>query len=219
MDERPPQDLLPTLKRIAEALERLGPARPPSVGLDSAEAFVWQADRDSLEPVGQVNRVDLVLLRGVARQRETLLENTKRFARGLPANNALLLVASRIADLYQLVGNEAYADAQDPTIAFGTDDGLYGSEATSIHAFQNQTASLIEEELKLLRGRDDSLAPSVTTPPLSTSPNCVPDLSLQAWAYIRAGVRQNNGGSAPQIVLNTFCSQSNTPAVSRSKRA
>ena len=68
-------------------------------------------------------------------------------------NNALLLVASRIADLYTLQGNEAFADAADPTIAFGTDDGQYGSEATSIHAFMNQTASLLEEELVLLRGR------------------------------------------------------------------
>lgn len=80
-------------------------------------------------------------------------------------NTALLLVASRINDLYTLLGNEAYADAADPTIAFGTDDGVYGAEATSIHAFMNQTSSLLEEELALLRGRDDSLAPGVTVKP------------------------------------------------------
>ena len=74
-------------------------------------------------------------------------------------NTALLLVASRINDLYMLLGNEAYADAQDPTIAFGTDDGFYGEEATSIHAFMNQTSSLLEEELALLRGRDEQYAP------------------------------------------------------------
>jgi len=76
-----------------------------------------------------------------------------------PANNALLLVASRIADLYTLLGNEAYADASDPTIAFGTDDAQYGAEATSIHSFMNMTSSLLEEELALLRGRDDSQDP------------------------------------------------------------
>jgi hypothetical protein len=82
-----------------------------------------------------------------------------------PANQALLLAAGRLADLYMLLGNEAYADSQDPTIAFGTDDHVYGAEATSIHCFMNQTASLAEEELDLLRGRDDSLLPSVQTPP------------------------------------------------------
>lgn len=71
------------------------------------------------------------------------------------ANNALLLAASRIADLYTLLGNEAFADAADPLIGFSTDSGGYGSLATSIFAFQNQLDSLLEEELALLRGRDD----------------------------------------------------------------
>ncbi|MBI2926732.1 MAG: hypothetical protein HYY24_13630 [Verrucomicrobia bacterium] len=82
-----------------------------------------------------------------------------------PANDALLLAAGRLADLYMLLGNEGYADASDPTIAFGTDDRVYGSEASSIHCFLNQTASLIEEELALLRGRDNARLPSVTTYP------------------------------------------------------
>ncbi len=82
-----------------------------------------------------------------------------------PANDALLLAASRLADLYMLLGNEAYADAADPTIAFGTDDGVYGAQATSIHCFMNQTASLLEEELALLRGRDSSKLPSIQTHP------------------------------------------------------
>ncbi len=72
-----------------------------------------------------------------------------------PANTALLLAANRIADLYMLLGNEAYADACDPTIGFATDSAEYGSIASSIFAFQNQLDSLIEEELCLLRGRDD----------------------------------------------------------------
>ena len=64
----------------------------------------------------------------------------------------MLLAAGRIADLYMLLGNEAYADATDPTIGFGTDDGQYGAYATSIHCFQNQTASLLEEELDVAAG-------------------------------------------------------------------
>lgn len=80
-------------------------------------------------------------------------------------NNALILAASRINDLYMLLGNEAYADAADPTIAFGTDDGEYGAEATSIHAFMNQTSSLLEEELALLRGRDNAYAPGTQVYP------------------------------------------------------
>ena len=82
-----------------------------------------------------------------------------------PANDALLLAAGRLADLYMLLGNEAFADASDPTIAFGTDDKVFGSQASSIHCFMNQTASLMEEELALLRGRDNSKLPSVTTFP------------------------------------------------------
>jgi hypothetical protein len=76
-----------------------------------------------------------------------------------PANNALLLAAGRLSDLYMLLGNEAYADASDPTIAYGTDSGEYGDTASSIHCFQNQTANLLEEEMALLRGRDDTQAP------------------------------------------------------------
>ena len=75
------------LRRIAEALERLAPPPAPLPEL-SGEAFLWAPDR--LVPVERVARVDLGLLRGVDRARDTLLANTRAFARGLPANNALL---------------------------------------------------------------------------------------------------------------------------------
>jgi predicted AAA+ superfamily ATPase len=78
------------LARIAEALERMSPTAPPSVSLDGADAFVWQGPDARLEPVAKVNRVDLDLLKGIDDQRTLLLDNTRRFARGLPANNALL---------------------------------------------------------------------------------------------------------------------------------
>jgi predicted AAA+ superfamily ATPase len=79
-----------TLSRIAEALERLRPPPAKAPDWQAAEAFVWHADPDRLEPVARVNRVDLPLLLGIDRSRDTLLQNTRQFARGLPANNALL---------------------------------------------------------------------------------------------------------------------------------
>jgi uncharacterized protein len=79
-----------TLARIAAALERLAPAPSPAPDFGAADAFAWHTDPDRLEPVTRVARVDLSLLIGVNRARDTLLENTRHFAHGLPANNALL---------------------------------------------------------------------------------------------------------------------------------
>jgi len=87
-------DLLPTLTRIADALDRLAPPPPGPASLEGADAFVWHPDRlhggGALAPVRQVARVDIALLLGIDRARDLLLENTARFARGLPANNAML---------------------------------------------------------------------------------------------------------------------------------
>ncbi|MEM6587988.1 MAG: ATP-binding protein [Pseudomonadota bacterium] len=78
------------LERIANALERMSPAPIGAPDFASADAFVWQVDPDHLAPVARVNRVDMNLLIGINRARDTLLANTTQFARGLPANNALL---------------------------------------------------------------------------------------------------------------------------------
>src|SRR5579862_8172558 len=78
------------LNRIAHALERLAPPGPAANDLDAADAFVWHAEREWFEPVASVNRVPIGLLRGIDRVRDILLENTARFAEGLPANNVLL---------------------------------------------------------------------------------------------------------------------------------
>lgn len=78
------------LTRIAEALERMAPAPLNAPEFDAASAFVWQSEPDALLPVTDVSRVDISLLVGIERARDTLLENTRQFARGLPANNALL---------------------------------------------------------------------------------------------------------------------------------
>jgi predicted AAA+ superfamily ATPase len=77
------------LERIATALERLAPNRTTLPDLDGADAFVWHPD-GHLAPVPHVNRVGMSLLKGIDRVRDTLVENTERFAKGLPANNALL---------------------------------------------------------------------------------------------------------------------------------
>ncbi|PPQ45458.1 ATP-binding protein [Rhodopseudomonas palustris] len=83
------------LERIAHALEGISAhlagtsAAPADAALNSADAFIWQPE-GRLAPVPKVSRVDLSLLQGVDRMRDTLIENTERFATGLPANNALL---------------------------------------------------------------------------------------------------------------------------------
>ena len=83
-------ELTPLLKRVAEALERLSPAGPDDAGLELADGFVWHADGARLEAVPQINRLELSLLKGIDRVRDILLDNTRRFALGLPANNSLL---------------------------------------------------------------------------------------------------------------------------------
>ncbi len=90
MPNHPPQDSDALLRRIADALDRLAPPAPAKPNFNAAEAFVWRAEKGTLAPVVKVNRVDIGLLRGVDRVRDLLVENTERFARGLPANNALL---------------------------------------------------------------------------------------------------------------------------------
>jgi uncharacterized protein len=81
---------LATLRRIAEALERLSPPPAPVPDFKKHDAFVWSNQPLGLLPVAKVNRADLNLLKGIEQSRDTLLENTQRFVKGLPANNALL---------------------------------------------------------------------------------------------------------------------------------
>ena len=78
------------LTRIADALERLAPECSPLPDFADADAFVWHPDGRRLAPVKRVNRVEMSLLKGIDRVRDVLVENTERFAKGLPANNALL---------------------------------------------------------------------------------------------------------------------------------
>ena len=108
------------------------------------------ASGSNLNSVGLIEAYTTVLERGESLSIDSGVDSD-------PANNALLLAASRVSDLYTILGNEAYADAADPTIGFDT-AGQFGTGAPSIFAFQNQLDSLLDEELALLRGRDDSAA-------------------------------------------------------------
>lgn len=78
------------LARIADALERIAPPKLAAPDFEAADAFVWSATERRLTPVPKVSRVEMGLLKGIDRVRDMLLDNTLRFASGLPANNALL---------------------------------------------------------------------------------------------------------------------------------
>lgn len=137
-----------TVNTLLSMMSQAGPPYEGAVALNS----------ESADDAGLLEIYQTVLERGI----DMSIDNGYSYG---PANDALLLAASRISQLYMLLGNEAYADAEDPTVGFGVDNADYGYAATSVHCFMNQTASLLEEELKLLRGRDDSLLPYVTMSP------------------------------------------------------
>ena len=107
--------LQPVLTRIAEALERLAPPPAAAPSLSGADAFVWHpGQRSYLAPVPKVSRVEIDLLQGIDRQRSLLLENTLRFARGLPANNVMLWGARGMGKSSLVKAAHAQANAENP---------------------------------------------------------------------------------------------------------
>ncbi len=110
MDQR----VIELASRIADALERLAPAPPPPVDLAAAEAFVWHPSPPHLAPVTKISRVDIALLQGVERQKQILLDNTLRFARGLPANNTMLWGARGMGKSSLVKAVHAVTNAQLP---------------------------------------------------------------------------------------------------------
>ncbi len=105
------------------------------------------ADKNVVENVGLIQLYTTVLKRA-----KDLSIDASTPVNNDAVNNSILLAASHIADLYLLLGNEAYTDAQDPTIGYGTTSTEYGALAPTIFCFQNQVPSLMDEELALLRG-------------------------------------------------------------------
>ncbi len=102
------------LARIAGALERLAPPPPGAPDFAGAEAFVWHPESRKLAAVRRVNRVEMSLLKGIDRVRDLLVENTERFARGLPANNALLWGARGMGKSSLVKAAHAAIDAAHP---------------------------------------------------------------------------------------------------------
>jgi uncharacterized protein len=100
--------------RVAAALERMAPAAGTRPDFAAADAFIWHAESKRLEPVARVNRVEMRLLKGIDRVRDTLLENTERFAKGLPANNALLWGARGMGKSSLVKAAHAEINAQKP---------------------------------------------------------------------------------------------------------
>lgn len=84
------QDAIRVLQRIATALEEALPKPKPLADIKNADAYVWDGETKTLNPVEHVNAVDLSLLQGIDEVRDILLANTLQFARKLPANNVLL---------------------------------------------------------------------------------------------------------------------------------
>lgn len=123
----------------------------------------WEGDvalnLDVINDYGLIEIYETVLRRG----RSLSIESGFNYG---PANDALLLAAGYLSDLYMALGNEAWADAANPTIGIGTANNTYGDIATAMYSFRGQVPSLLEEELALLRGRDDFLLPGVNTAPV-----------------------------------------------------
>ena len=111
------QTSIDLLARIANALERLAPPPPSAVDLARADAFVWQPLPACLAPVRKISRVDIGLLKGVDRQKTILVENTLRFARGLPANNAMLWGARGMGKSSLVKATHAVANQEIPVVS------------------------------------------------------------------------------------------------------
>ncbi|MDA7627077.1 hypothetical protein N8843_00425 [Verrucomicrobia bacterium] len=114
---------------------------------------------DSINDFGLIEIYETVLNRG----RDLSIDAGINYG---PANDALLLAAGYLNDLYMIIGNESWADAANPTIGIGTKNKTYGDIATALFSFKGQLPNLLEEELALLRGRDDFLQPGVETAPV-----------------------------------------------------
>lgn len=108
------QTTIDLLTRIADALDRLAPSRVAAVDLTQADAFVWHPSPAHLAAVRTISRVDIGLLKGVDRQKSILVENTLRFARGLPANNAMLWGARGMGKSSLVKATHAIANQQNP---------------------------------------------------------------------------------------------------------
>ncbi len=133
-------------ERIANALERLAPPHPRPPDFTIADAYIWYPSGRTLAPVPRVNRVDMSLLKGIDRMRDILVENTERFARGLPANNALLWGARGMGKSSLVKAAHAAVNA-GLSAALGADAGLL--KLVEIH---REDIESLPDLMTLLRG-------------------------------------------------------------------
>ncbi|MFG1423397.1 ATP-binding protein [Roseixanthobacter liquoris] len=133
------------LLRIADALERLAPPSLLTPDFEAADAFVWHTQPNRFEPVKRVNRVDMELLQGIDRVRDQLVDNTERFARGLPANNALLWGARGMGKSSLVKASHAHINRT----VLGTDAGGRRLKLVEIHREDIETLPVL---MSLVRG-------------------------------------------------------------------
>ncbi len=126
MSEDAVEALNEKMERLIEAVSRLSAPPAPPPDFDSAGCFVWEPETARLTPVHKVNRVDLKLIRGVDHVRDILVENTRRFASGLPANNTLLWGARGM-------GKSSLVKAVHADIAKALDRGAEALKLIEIH--------------------------------------------------------------------------------------
>ncbi len=134
------------LDRLIALIERAVPAPRPPFDLDRADAFVWHAASASLQPVPRVNRVAMTLLKGVDRVRDILVDNTERFARGLPANNVLLWGARGMGKSSLVKAAQAEVN-RDPA-------KLPGGHPVKLIEIHREDIDSLPELMSLLRGSE-----------------------------------------------------------------
>jgi predicted AAA+ superfamily ATPase len=134
------------LSRIAAALERLAPPPPAPLDLSTAEGFVWQPAQSRLMPVPQIARVAIDLIQGVDQQKQMVLENTARFARGFPANNAMLWGARGM-------GKSSLVKATHAAVA--AESRVGGVSPLKLIEIHRDDLKTLPELLNLLRGRTE----------------------------------------------------------------
>jgi predicted AAA+ superfamily ATPase len=140
-----------TLERIASALERLAPAGPATPGFAAADAFSWHPDGRALVPVPRVNRVEMSLLKGIDRMRDVLVDNTERFAKGLPANNALLWGARGMGKSSLVKAVHAAINAAHPR-GKGRGNGKQGDGLLKLVEIHREDIESLPDLMALMRG-------------------------------------------------------------------
>ncbi|MBZ8132550.1 ATP-binding protein [Afifella sp. IM 167] len=143
MSKETSKKLAPLLERIASALERLAPDPVPPLDLDAADAFVWEPVPPRLQPVAKVNRLEIGLLQGIDRSRDTLLDNTRRFAQGFAANNALLWGARGMGKSSLVKSAHAQVSSEHPQARL---------KLVEIH---REDIATLPELMNLIRGRPE----------------------------------------------------------------